>query len=146
MSTTKWSVIGALLVLIIAGLAALVLIPSRKVLDSTLIPASIDNTITVTSPLPHATVTSPLSIQGTARGTWYFEASAPVELRDANGKVIAQGHVTAQGDWMTEEYVPFTATLTFSAPATKTGTLVLKNDNPSGDPAREKELDISVVF
>ena len=86
-------------------------------------------------------------ISGNARGRWYFEASAPVELQDAQGNVIAQGHITAQGDWMTEDFVPFTATLTFTKqPAGSTGTLVLQNDNPSGDPARGFELDIPVKF
>jgi hypothetical protein len=47
---------------------------------------------------------------------------------------------------MTTDYVPFTATLTFTAPATHTGTLILTNDNPSGDPKKQKELDIPVEF
>jgi hypothetical protein len=109
--------------------------------------ASIDNLVTVTAPRKDASVTSPLTITGKARGNWYFEASAPVELRDANGDTIAQGHLTAQGDWMTQDFVPFTATLTFTQqPSGSTGILVLKNDNPSGDLARQKELDIPVRF
>jgi hypothetical protein len=109
--------------------------------------AVIDNLIEVTLPLKNANVSSPLVITGQARGAWYFEASAPVELRDAKGKVIAQGHIEAQSDWMTEDFVPFKATLTFAKqPAGSTGTLVLQNDNPSGDPARQKELLIPVKF
>lgn len=109
-------------------------------------PAALANTITVDQPLPKATITSPLTITGKARGTWFFEASAPVELKDASGVVIAHGVLQATGDWMTTDFVPFTGTLTFTKPVTKTGTLVLKNDNPSGDPKRQKELDIPVVF
>ncbi|MEI6863857.1 MAG: Gmad2 immunoglobulin-like domain-containing protein [Candidatus Adlerbacteria bacterium] len=146
MHTKKWILVIVLFFIIVAGLLVLVFVPSHKI-ATTAIPASIDDIITTTSPLPHTTIVSPLVVTGTARGSWYFEASAPVELRSATGAVIAQGHVTAQGDWMTSEYVPFTATLTFTAqPAGTVGTLVLKNDNPSGDPAREKELDIPVNF
>ncbi|MDB5224432.1 MAG: hypothetical protein JWO43_54 [Candidatus Adlerbacteria bacterium] len=109
--------------------------------------ASLPDLITVSSPLPGTVIHSPLTITGKARGGWYFEASAPVELRDSVGKVIAQGHVEAQGDWMTAEYVTFKGTLTFTAPATSTtGTLVLMNDNPSGLPENQKELDIPVKF
>jgi hypothetical protein len=103
--------------------------------------------ITITTPVSGAKITSPVTVTGTARGNWYFEASFPVEILDANGKVIGQGHGEAQGDWMTQDFVPFTANLTFSAPATGThGTIRVKNDNPSGDPARDKHIDLPVTF
>lgn len=109
--------------------------------------ASISDLIEVSAPLINAHVSSPLVITGRARGTWYFEASAPYMLLDKDGKTIAQGHIDAQGDWMTTDFVPFKATITFAAqPAGSVGTLVLQNDNPSGDPARQKELRIPVKF
>lgn len=113
---------------------------------STPSPATLPDVIEVASPLPGAVVVSPLVISGHARGSWFFEASAPVELKDASGVVIAHGILQATGDWMTVDFVPFTGTLTFSAPSTSTGTLVLKNDNPSGDPTKEKRLEIPVTF
>ena len=110
-------------------------------------PASLDDTIVVDAPLPQSVASSPLAISGRARGSWFFEASAPVSLQDASGTTIAIGHLTAQGDWMTTNYVPFTATLTFTKLATSTvGTLIFKNDNPSGDPAKDKVLEIPVRF
>ena len=71
-----------------------------------------------------------------------------MRLDTPGGGVIAHGHAEAQGDWMTSEYVPFTATLTFTQQPSPglAGTLILKNDNPSGDPTKEKELDIPVTF
>ena len=102
--------------------------------------------ISVTTPAPNALVTSPLTVTGEARGTWYFEASFPVELFDANGLMLAQVPAQAQGEWMTTDFVPFSVTLTFSVPTTKTGTLVLKKDNPSGLPEFDDELRIPVVF
>jgi eight-cysteine-cluster-containing protein len=97
------------------------------------------------APLSGALVASPLALSGEAAG-WYFEATFPVKLLDANGKVLASGQARATADWMTTDFVPFTAELDFHAPATATGTLVFKNDNPSGDPARDEIVSIPVTF
>lgn len=102
--------------------------------------------IQVTNPRPNQTITSPLLISGQARGTWYFEASFPVELQDANGITIGTGPATAQGDWMTEGFVPFTAGLTFTTPSTSTGNLIIKNANASGLPENEKVLLVPIKF
>ncbi len=90
---------------------------------------------------------SPAVITGEARGGWYFEASFPVKLVDAAGQVLAQAPAQAQGDWMTNEFVPFTVTLPFIiAPSTKTGTVIFANDNPSGLPENDKEVRVAVRF
>jgi hypothetical protein len=53
----------------------------------------------------------------------------------------------AQGDWMTEDFVPFTATLTFPAqPAGSLGKIVLKRDNPSGEPQNDASIVVPVQF
>lgn len=106
----------------------------------------LDAKIRVTAPVKDAVVTSPLVVSGTARGTWYFEASFPVKLLDANGKVLAVAPAQAQGEWMTEEFVPFSVTLTFAKPTTATGTLVLEKDNPSGLPEHANSRTIPVKF
>lgn len=102
--------------------------------------------ITITQPQPGDTVVSPLTVTGEARGTWYFEASFPVRLLDGNGNELAVAPAQAQGDWMTEDFVPYAVTLTFIAPPTTTGTLVLEKDNPSGDPANAESVSIPVAF
>ncbi len=107
-------------------------------------PAASD--IRVTSPTRNAVITSPLIVRGEARGTWYFEASFPITLLDANGKVIARSHVQAQGDWMTENFVPFEGKIEFTKPTTATGTLLLEKDNPSGLPQYDKSISIPVRF
>lgn len=96
-------------------------------------------------------ITSPLIITGEARGTWFFEASFPVTIVDWDGKIIAQVPAQANGEWMTEDFVPFTATLEFNTPAgpggpINRGAIILKNDNPSGLPERDRALEIPVVF
>lgn len=102
--------------------------------------------IRVTSPRPRALVSSPLIISGQARGNWFFEASFPIRLEDTNGKTIAEGHAEAQSDWMTTEFVPFSATLTFVMPGTRSGNLVLMKDNPSGLPEHDDKIVVPVRF
>lgn len=144
--------LAGIFVLIVAGAVALIVLPApQKAVaptnGSSTAQASLPDLITVVEPLPGATVTSPLTIKGEARGNWYFEASAPVTLYGQSGGLLAQGHVQAQGEWMTTDYVPFEATLAFPAqPAGSSGTLIVKNDNPSGDPSRDKTLEIPVKF
>jgi hypothetical protein len=120
--------------------------PVDQIPDSTTKEVDPNTMIDVVSPVPYGMVTSPVSVIGQAKGTWYFEASFPVTLIDANGKVIVQTHAEAQGDWMTENFVPFLATLNFSKPATKTGTLILEKDNPSGLPEHDAKVEIPVTF
>jgi hypothetical protein len=102
--------------------------------------------IVLSSPLPNDTVTSPLVVSGEARGTWYFEASFPVRLLDGNGNEIAVEPAQAQGDWMTEDFVPYSVVLEFETPSTPNGTLILQKDNPSGLPEHDQSLSIPVLF
>ncbi len=102
--------------------------------------------IRLTDPKANQIVSSPLTVTGTARGTWYFEASFPVKLLDANNQELAVKPAQAQGEWMTENFVPFSVTLAFPTPATATGKLVLQKDNPSGDPIRDEQIEIPVRF
>jgi hypothetical protein len=99
----------------------------------------------VEAPGANEVVTSPLTVTGKARGTWYFEASFPVQLVDMKGNEIASGVAQADGDWMTTNFVPFTATLEFTT-TEKEGTLILKKDNPSGLPENDKTTEIPVSF
>ena len=105
--------------------------------------------IRVDYPLPNQVITSPLSIKGQARGSWFFEASFPVVLVDWDGRIIAQGIAQAKSNWMTTEFVPFEATLPYVADqnvySTK-GALILRKDNPSGLPANDNALEIPVII
>lgn len=91
-------------------------------------------------------VKSPLLINGRAVGTWYFESSFPLELKDGNDRRITIIPVQAKGDWMTTDFVPFSTVLTFEKPTTATGTLIFHKDNPSGEPSRNDSLAIPVRF
>lgn len=102
--------------------------------------------IRLDSPRPNASVSSPLTLQGEARGYWYFEASFPIEIRDANGLLLGQHYTEAQSEWMTEAFVPFKGTLNFQTPTTATGTLILRKDNASGLPEHDDELVVPIKF
>jgi hypothetical protein len=102
--------------------------------------------IRVDTPRPNELVGSPLTVTGEARGYWYFEASFPIEVRDAEGELLAIAPAQAQGEWMTEEFVPFEITLDFQLPKTDTGTLILHKDNPSGLPEHDDSLSIPIRF
>lgn len=109
--------------------------------------------ILLKTPNVNTEVTSPLLVSGLARGQWYFEGSFPIVMTDWDGKIIAEGVATAQGDWMTEQYVPFTATIDFVSPYheddpsfMQRGSLILRKDNPSGLPEHDDALEIPILF
>jgi ribonuclease BN (tRNA processing enzyme) len=102
--------------------------------------------IRISSPRPNDTVKSPLKITGEARGFWFNEASFPIKIYGADGKELGTAIASAKSDWMTEEFVPFEATLTFEAPKSGKGTLVLQKDNPSGLPKNDDSLKVPVKF
>lgn len=154
-----WALVCVLLIIIVAGMVALVVLPSHTASapavttadTAALVPAAphapVSDSIVVDSPVNGSTVASPLAISGQALGSWYFEGTAPVALLDSSGSVIAQGAIVANGDWTSPGFVPFSGSLDFPAqPAGSTGTLVLTNDNPSGNPANQKTLDMPVQF
>lgn len=100
--------------------------------------------IVVDSPRPNSNVNKLLTVSGKARGTWFFEASFPISLIDIHNNKIATGVAQAQGDWMTEDFVSFVATISIPESASGQAKLILKKDNPSGDQARADELIVPV--
>lgn len=104
--------------------------------------------LTLNYPQESQTISSPLNISGEARGTWFFEATFPIVLTDWDGLIIAEGFATAQGDWMTEEFVPFTAELTFTSntAVSNRGSLILQKSNPSGLTENDDAYEITVFF
>ncbi len=105
--------------------------------------------VVVGSPLPMSSITSPVTISGTARGNWFFEGSFPISIVNWDGLIIGEGIAQAQGEWMTEDFIPFTATISYT-PATgtpyNTGAIILKKDNPSGLPENDASIEIPITF
>lgn len=105
--------------------------------------------IRIETPQPGQSISSPLVIKGTARGSWFFEASFPVVLTNWDGLIIAQGVAQAKSDWMTTDFVPFEAILTFTVDKkaySNKGALTLRKDNPSGLSQNDDSIEIPVVF
>lgn len=105
-----------------------------------------DNLIRVYSPTKDEKIKSPIAVTGEARGYWYFEASFPVELVDSGGNVIATGTAQAKTDWMTENFVPFSVSLTFKNTQEQNGRLILHKSNASDLPEHDDSLEIPVII
>ena len=110
-------------------------------------PTPVSQVPEIDSPASNEAVSSPLTVAGKAPGNWFFEASMPIRLLDADGNLIASVAAQAQGDWMTTDLVPFSATLTFNtASTTPTGTLIIAKDNPSGLPENDQQISLPLRF
>ncbi len=112
-------------------------------------PAMIEDLIVVNTPLPNMRVGNPIQMQGEARGFWFFEASAPVTVVDWDGRIIGEGFVTTDGEWMTEEFVSFSGTISYDLPEdsySTRGAIIFRKDNPSGLPENDKALEFPIEF
>ncbi|MGM0653357.1 MAG: flagellar basal-body MS-ring/collar protein FliF, partial [Bacillota bacterium] len=69
-----------------------------------------------------------------------------VSIVDADGNELGAHYATAEGDWMTEDFVPFSSELSFETPTTETGELILERANPSGLEENADEVRIPVQF
>jgi hypothetical protein len=99
------------------------------------------------TPRANYVIGSPLVVEGQVKGNWSFEADFPVELADESKEQIVKQHATLQGDWMTEEYVHFKATLIFKQPGDLSkGFLILRKSNPSGLAENDDFVEIPVSF
>jgi hypothetical protein len=161
MTSRGWVVVSIILALVIlALLAALLLIPApasapvapgggASTVSTTTVATStqpLRDQVSVSYPQPGATVSHSFAVAGNAPGGWFFEAVFPIQVRDADGNLLARGIGKAQGDWMTSGLVAFTSdTITienYSGPAT----LILNKDNPSGLPENDDLVTIPIVI
>jgi hypothetical protein len=108
-----------------------------------------DSNVRVLAPIANAVIASPAMISGMVTGGgWFFEASFPVKILDADGTVLGTGQAQAQPaeNWTSTGTVAFIAKIVFKTPHSVTGTIVLSKDNPSGTPANDESLNIPVRF
>lgn len=136
---------GIVIVVVLAGGCALYARRAGVPVPAASVPAA-DDRIRVVVPVVDSLVASPLTVSGEARGMWYFEASFPLVVLDADRNEVAQGYAQADGEWMTEDFVPFSGTVEFTAPASDTGYIVFKKDNPSDLPEHDASVEIPVRF
>ena len=142
------TVILVLFIAILAGLAVLGFqkFKSANILAPVVTPQA---GLFVDTPIANAVVSSPLvvsgHIDGANRWTGFEGQVGTVQLLDGNGSLLVLGILTATTDWM-QFPTDFSTTLTFSMPATPTGTLVCKNEIASGMPEYEREFRLPVKF
>jgi len=92
-------------------------------------------------PVPSAIVGKQFTVSGKARGYWFFEASFPIQVLDKDGKILVSSFATAEDEWMTTEFVNFSADVSIPENYIGLATLVLNKDNPSD--MRDKDASIS---
>lgn len=98
------------------------------------------------SPRPYEEVSSPIVVEGRARGNWFFEASFPVKVIDQSGNILGVMPVMTAEEWMTTDFVSFRAEVPFASTSAKEGFVIFEKDNPSGLPEYADELRVPVVF
>jgi hypothetical protein len=85
--------------------------------------------VVLTAPLPRATISSPVTVQGRARG---FEGNVVVEIRAAYTTAALSDQAVTAGSMGALQ--PFSTKLTFTAPAeVKTGAIVATSDSGTAD-------------
>jgi hypothetical protein len=137
-----------LLLIIILGVIIVVLAGALLVLPSPSKAPVQNNTegLQIISPKSGQDVASPLKIIGTANGGGWsgFEGQVgTIKMVDYKGNVLATGILTAVTDW-TKSPLSFETTLNFMPYNSLPIALEFKNENPSGDPAKDKTFTLSV--
>ena len=102
--------------------------------------------VRIENPRPNQIINSPLTVEGDARGFWFFEGDFPIKLLDEAGNTLLIAIAKAEGEWMTEDFVHFKVEIEFSVPEVKHGTLILEKDNPSGLPENADQLSVPILF
>lgn len=92
-------------------------------------------------------ISLPFTVTGEARGNWFFEANLPIRVEDRDGNVLQQTYATAQGEWMTTDFVPFRSEPINPENLTANqGFIIIAKDNPSGLPEHNEESRYLVLF
>lgn len=101
--------------------------------------------IHVFTPSAGETLSTPFEITGEAVGSWYFEGFFPITIVTSDNTEIYSGAVQAKGEWMTEDFVPFSLTVEdLDDNAAETGKIIFQKDNPSGLPENDDSFELEV--
>lgn len=143
----KKAILGLVLGFVVIMLLTLllILVPVKKAAASVV---KTNPDIEVFFPKPNQVISSPLKITGVVRGNGWggFEGQVgTVHVVDVNGKELAVTFLPATTEW-TQLPVNFETNITFNAVSGTSGSLVFKNENPSGDPVRDKIFTLPIRF
>lgn len=101
--------------------------------------------VSITSPLSGAQITSPVEIEGTAPGNWFNEDIFNATLKDSDGTVVAQTTVKMEGTDQTKP-ANFTGELSWTSDQSGSGILVLEKANPSGLESNTDQVQVAIKF
>lgn len=138
----KEIIIVIVLAVVIIVLAGILLWPSNKPADNNQQTTGIQ----ITSPKNNEEISSPIKVAGMADGQGWtgFEGQVgTVRLFNANGGELGSAVLTATTDW-TNPPVSFETYLNFQSDSDQPGSLVFRNENPSGLPENNKEFVLPV--
>lgn len=108
-----------------------------------------DSMIVVSSPKAGDTLdaASGFTLTGKAVGQWFFEASAPVRIYNSNGILLTTTFISAQGDWMTTDFVDFKGEVApFLTKGATEGFVQFENDNPSDNEGSRYVYKVNIKF
>jgi hypothetical protein len=110
-------------------------------------PTDQSNVILVSTPIKNSEVDSPLKVAGRARSDWFYEGTFPIFVYDSYDNLIAESHVSAQGDLVNDEFVKFVGDVQFSNYIKgANGTLVLRKNFAPGATVYDEHISIPVIF
>ncbi len=118
----------------------------EKSVETTTVNKENSDSIKLSNVFANQVIDSPLHIEGEARGAWFFEASFPVKVVDENLNELGRGVAKADGNWMTNDFVKFTADITYKKSTSTQATIILEKDNPSGLEANYERFIIPVTL
>lgn len=102
--------------------------------------------IRLKSPQENEEISSPLIIQGLARGYWLLKAEFPITLLDSQGNILGRCIASAQFDWIIDDFAPFPTELEFTGDALTKAVLILNKSNPSALAEHDDQLMTPAVI
>lgn len=108
-----------------------------------------DGQIVVDRPKVDTIVTSPVILSGEARGSLFLEAVLAVDVVDEEGNVVGKGAIRAEGDWMTDDFVPFQGKIAFDLPdgvSNSAGAIAFIQEDISGGGADKVLFSVPVML
>lgn len=104
----------------------------------------------IDSPKEKSTVSSPLKVEGKARGIWFIDGGFPVYLKTATSTIIASTTAKAttkkEGFATSTDFVSFGAELEFQKPSVEEAKLILEEPGVSGFSTEPARKEVTLYF
>lgn len=91
-------------------------------------------------------ISSPFTITGRARSTWFADGSFAVSVQDYTGEDLGGGEARAAGEADAQGYVPFEAVITFVPPQSSLLIISFEKANPGGRAADDFSHGMTVPY